>query len=109
MVRIVNATEAKNKFGEIIKHAYLDDEHLIVKRGGIPVVAIVPMADYERLANHNLPAKIGYEVGKSARQERARLSMRAFLEDLHHRMPGISEKEANKDIKQAIQAVRAKK
>jgi prevent-host-death family protein len=48
-VRVVTATEAKNRFGEIIKHAYQDAEHLIVQRDGIPVVAILPIADYERL------------------------------------------------------------
>lgn len=48
-VRIVNATEAKNRFGEMIKHAYQDSEHLIVQRSGIPVVAILPMDEYERL------------------------------------------------------------
>ena len=45
MVRMVSATEAKNRFGAIIKQAYAGDEHLIVERGGIPVVVIVPIQD----------------------------------------------------------------
>ena len=48
-VYIAPATEAKNRFGEIIKRAYSNGEHIIVERGGIPVVAIVPIQDYERL------------------------------------------------------------
>jgi prevent-host-death family protein len=49
MVKTVTATEAKNRFGEMIKGAYLNDEHLIVKRDGIPVVAIISIQDYTRL------------------------------------------------------------
>lgn len=47
-IRVVSATEAKNRFGEMIRHAYQDAAHLIIQRDGIPVVAILPMADYER-------------------------------------------------------------
>lgn len=109
-VRIVNATEAKNRFGELIKHAYLDDEHLIVKRDGIPVVAIVPIADYERMVSpEDLPTGIAEEIEKSARRARAHTSMRAFLEDVHSRMPDVSEEETNAEISEAIREVRAHK
>lgn len=107
MVTVVNATDAKNRFGEMIKRAYIADEHLIIKRGGIPVVAIVPMSDYERLVSSDrLPSSIAKEVKKSAKQERARSNMRAFLEDVHGRMPDISEKKAAKEIAKEIREVR---
>ena len=107
-VRIVNATEAKNRFGEMIGRAYLEYEHLIVKRGGIPMVAIVPMADYERLITpEELPAEIAQEVRTSTKQERARRRLLTFLKEVHQKMPDVSEEEADQDIQQAIQAVRA--
>src|SRR3989339_518349 len=103
MVRIVNATEAKNRFGELIKHAYLEDEHLIVKRGGIPVVAIVPMADYERLiSSEDLPAEVAQEVRASTKQERARRRLLTYLNEVHQKMPAVSEEEADRDIQEAI-------
>ena len=108
MVRIVNATEAKNRFGELIKHAYLEDEHLIVKRGGIPVVAIVPMADYERLVtSEEIPPEIAKEVSASSKQELARRRFLEYLEQAHQKTPVVPEEEANRDIEEAIRAVRA--
>ena len=35
-VALVDATEAKNRFGALIKRAYEHEEHLIVRRGGLP-------------------------------------------------------------------------
>lgn len=110
VIRVVNATEAKNRFGELIQRAYLRDEHLIIKRGGIPVVAIVPMADYERLINTEaLPAEVTEEVSVSTKEERARQRLLRLLERVHRKLPDVPEEEAQKDIEEAIQAVRAGK
>lgn len=43
MPTVISATEAKNRFGEIIRRAYRDGETFIVERGGLPVVMIVPV------------------------------------------------------------------
>src|SRR4051812_3041845 len=112
-VRVVTATEAKNRFGDMIKGAYLRQEHLIVKRDGVPVVAIVPIADYERLVNPDeLPAELRDEMAASSRGSVAgvRLSrLLDFLEDVHEHMPDVSEAEAERDIAEAIRAVRAER
>lgn len=108
MVRVINATEAKNRFGEMIQRAYLQDEHLIIKRGGIPVVAIVPMADYERLIKPDeLPTEVAHEVSVSTREEQARRRLLKLLERVHQKMPDVPEEEAQEDIEEAIRAVRA--
>jgi prevent-host-death family protein len=110
MIKVVNATEVKNRFGELIKRAYLNEEHLIVKRGGIPVVAIVPMADYERLITPDqAPSDITKAVAISKKQELARRRLLTLLEEVHQKMPDVPEEEANRDIQEAIQAVRARK
>ena len=104
MVQVITATEAKNRFGEIIKRAYLGEEHLIVERGGIPVVAIVPIADYERLI---IPEEMSDELAKTVtvgrKQEVARRHLIEFLDRLHGRIPAVPDQ----DIEEAIQAVRA--
>ncbi len=106
-VRIVTATEAKNRFGEMIQNAYLRDEHLIVQRAGIPVVAIVPMQDYERLiAGDELPNTVIQEVARGAKAADARTRLRAFLAEAHRQLPDVPEAEVDQDIQQAIQAVR---
>lgn len=107
VVKIITATEAKNRFGEMIQNAYLRDEHLIVQRGGIPVVAIVPMQDYERLiANHALPGAVAQSVERGARAADARSRLRAFLAEIHKQLPDLPDTEVDQEIQQAIEAVR---
>jgi prevent-host-death family protein len=107
MVRMVSATEAKNRFGALIKQAYAGDEHLIIERGGIPVVAIVPIQDYERLmAEEELAAEVavGVALGSQAAGSRARL--RAFLAGAARHLPVVPEAGIEQDIEAAIAAVR---
>lgn len=106
MIKIVNATEAKNRFGTIIQQAYLKGQHLIIKRGDIPVVAIVPMSDYERLLpNDNIPQEISHSI----KEEQARRRLLKLLDEVQDKAPDVSEKEANQDIEEAIKAVRSHK
>jgi len=44
---IINASEARQRFGQLIKRAYRGDEHIIVQKGGIPIVAIISLPEYE--------------------------------------------------------------
>ena len=109
IVKVVTATEAKNRFGELIKGAYLREEHLIVKRDGIPVVAIVPMADYERLVSAGeLPPEVAQEVAASSKAMQARSELVAFLEQVHAKVPNVPEAEVERDIAEAVRAVRSK-
>jgi prevent-host-death family protein len=56
----INATDARQFFGNVIKRAYTGGEHLIVEKNELPVVVIVPFADYEEMrravARQNLTA-----------------------------------------------------
>jgi prevent-host-death family protein len=49
MVRTITATKAKNRFGELIKQVHVTGDHMIVEKSGIPVVAIIPVTDYQAL------------------------------------------------------------
>jgi prevent-host-death family protein len=50
MVRTISATEAKVKFGAVTQQVIDDGEPVIVESHGQPRVAIVPVAQLERLA-----------------------------------------------------------
>lgn len=104
MVKIVNATEAKNRFGEMIQQAYLKGQHLVIKRDDIPVVAIVPISDYERLIRQK---KVPEELFHISKEKRARRRLLNLLDEVHSKTPDISEKEADQDIKKAIRYVRS--
>lgn len=107
MVRMVTATEAKNRFGKIIKRAYSNDEHLIVERGGIPVVVIVPIQDYEQLVRRDeLPSKASASIGQSSQAAASRARLRSFLAETSHQMPDVAEVEVEQDIQAAVEAVR---
>jgi prevent-host-death family protein len=61
-VRYITATEAKNRFGEVIREAYQEEHHLIVQRDGIPVIAIMPVQEYERLVEARIPVQDASEA-----------------------------------------------
>ncbi len=48
MTRSVPAAEARQKLGQIMKQVYNREVRVIVEKGGIPVVAMVSLADFER-------------------------------------------------------------
>lgn len=107
MVRMVTATEAKNRFGKIIKRAYSNDEHLIVERGGIPVVVILPIQDYEQLVRQDeLPSKAAAEIAQSSQAAASRVRLRSFLAETSLRMPDVTEVEVEQDIQEAVEVVR---
>ncbi len=109
-VRIVSATVAKNKFGEIIKHAYAADEHLIVEKSGIPVVAIIPVADYQQLVGASAAStQVAQKVTEASRRAEARRDLAEFLKRVHAEMPQVDEdeEEAERFIQQEVDVVRA--
>ena len=109
MIRIVTATEAKNRFGQMIKQAYQQEEHLIVERGGIPVAAIIPIQDYEQLvAPDDLPEDVAEAVTAGTKAAGARGRLRTFLAEAHRQIPRLPTTEVDRDIKEAITAVRSK-
>jgi prevent-host-death family protein len=45
----IPATKAHRDFADLIRRTYSGKEHFIVERGGLPVVAIISMTEYEEL------------------------------------------------------------
>lgn len=113
-VSLVDATEAKNRFGAVIKRAYAHEEHIIVRRGGLPIVAIVPMQDYARLMDAATGAaahtEAAPELEAALRAAAARARLREFLAEAHAALPEMSptetEAETEANIAAAIQATR---
>jgi hypothetical protein len=66
------------------------------------------MADYERLVDaEDLTDEMAQTIATSKREEAARWRLVEHLDQVHSRTPDVSEEEAEQDIQQAIQAVRA--
>jgi len=49
MERVVSATEARIRFGELMKRAVEGQETIIVERGGKPHVVVLSVEEYQRL------------------------------------------------------------
>lgn len=49
MQKVISATEARRGFGQVIKRVYNREEHLIVEKDGLPVMAILSINEYEDL------------------------------------------------------------
>ena len=71
----IAATEAKNKFGEVLRKTQLEAQHYIIRRDGIPVAALIPLQDYAWLVD----AEMSVDVANSAKRTRAAASLREFL------------------------------
>ena len=84
----------------------LSERHLR-QRGGIPVVAIVPIQDYERLiAEEDLTTELAAAIAQGSQAANARARLRAFLASTAQRMPVVPEAEVDQDILAAVGAVR---
>jgi prevent-host-death family protein len=106
VVRIVTATEAQNKFGEMLKRTYKSAEHHIIERSGIPVAALVPIADYQRLVPESANAEISRGVATAAQRELAAREMKEPLSSVHERMPVTREDEVETIINAEVAQVR---
>jgi prevent-host-death family protein len=56
-VATITASTLQREVGNVLRRAAKDGEHIIVERGGFPVVVILPLADYRALMNEHRPVK----------------------------------------------------
>ncbi|MBI3914234.1 MAG: type II toxin-antitoxin system Phd/YefM family antitoxin [Chloroflexi bacterium] len=111
-VRVVSAAEAKSEFSAIIKHGFARAEHLIVEKSGVPVAAILPMADYQQLVGAPVAVpKPAQKVDEASNRAQARRDLAEFLTRVHAEMPQVDEdeEEVEKFIQQEVDAMRAER
>ena len=77
MERVVSATEARNRFGELMRWVVESQQPVIVKRGGKPHVVVLSVAEYERLLADQREEEPWKELVDRAREQiRAELGER---------------------------------
>ncbi len=69
MERVLNATEARVHFGELLRRVAERDETVVVERGGIPQAVVMSVADYHRL----MARSTGGDWREAARAARERV------------------------------------
>ena len=88
--KVIPAVEARVHLGEIMKRSFKRGERFIVEKAGIPMVAILSADEYVRLIQE--------------REEQLKI-----FDRIKAKTPNTTSKEAEKDIRKAIQAVRKKR
>ena len=84
----MGAREARNRFADLLGRVHYGGETVIVERSGKPMVAVIPMALYERLIA----------------EREARFQV---LDRIRARLPEVPPEEVERDVAEAIAAVRA--
>lgn len=46
---IISSTQLQRNIGDTLRRVFRDKQHLIVERDGLPVLVMLPVADYEAL------------------------------------------------------------
>lgn len=90
MRKEVATTELHQKLGELLDGVHRNGDRLIIKRADTPLAAIVPIDAYQEML-----------------QQREQVF--SVLDRIWEKVPGVSEKEAQDDIEQAIAEARAEK
>ena len=87
MTRTVGSREARNQFSHLIGEVHYGGQVVIVERSGRPMVAIIPIDDYERLV--------------AEREARFQI-----LEEIRRQVADLPLEEVERDVAEAIAAVR---
>jgi len=84
----MGAREARNNFSQLLGQVHFGGQVVIVERFGRPMVAIIPLQDYQRLI--------------AERETRFQV-----LDEIRRRLPDLPIEEVKQDVAEAIAAVRA--
>ena len=88
MVKTMGAREARSNFSQLLGQVHFGGQVVIVERFGRPMVAIIPLEDYQRLIA----------------EREARFQV---LDEIRRRLPDLPVEEVEQDVAEAIAAVRA--
>src|SRR5438445_11709298 len=89
MVKKVNALKARQNFGQILEEVYYKGDQFVIERAGKPMAAVVPLWQLE------------------AWQKR-REQFFAALEDVQERHQQVKPEVIEKEVREAIRAVRTR-
>lgn len=87
MVERMGARDARNRFADLVGSVHYGGQVVIVERSGKPMVAVIPVEMYQQLV--------------AEREARFQI-----LDRVRSRVPDVPEEEVERDVAEAIAAVR---
>jgi prevent-host-death family protein len=88
MVKHMGSREARNNFSQLLGEVHYGGQTVIIERSGRPMVAVIPLQEYERLVA----------------EREARFQV---LDEIRARLPDLPAEQVEQDVSLAITAVRA--
>lgn len=88
MVTQVSTREARNNLSDLLGNVHYGNQIVIIERSGKPMVAVIPVAMYEQLVA----------------EREARFQV---LDRIRSRLPDLPAEEVERDVTEAITAVRS--
>jgi prevent-host-death family protein len=88
-VERMGARKARNRFADVLGSVHYGDQVIVVERFGKPMVAVIPAEMYERLVAER---EVRFQV----------------LDRIRERVPDIPPEEVERDVAEAIAAIRAR-
>lgn len=95
----IPATQVQRKFGDVVRRVYSGDEHFVVEKDGLPVMAIISMKEYEEF----LKERDYHEQDKRERLKKFQETARAIGEEIER--IGLSEEEMLEQLEETRQRV----
>jgi prevent-host-death family protein len=88
MARHIGAREARNKFADLLGSVHYGSQVVIIERSGKPMAAVIPVEMYQQLIA----------------EREARFDV---LDQVRSRLPDVPSEEVERDVAEAVAAVRA--
>jgi prevent-host-death family protein len=88
MVKTMGAREARNNFSQLLGQVHFGGQVVIVERFGRPMVAMIPLEDYQQLIA----------------EREARFQV---LDEIRQRLPDLPVEDVEQDVVEAVAAVRS--
>ena len=104
-LRVIPSARAKNNFGDLLRRVSEQNETQIVERAGLPVAAIVPIEDLERLYPETVNAIPS--LATNLKRKRAVKRLMAIVNEAGSE--SFSEAEVDRDVIREVEALRRSK
>ncbi|MBI2906263.1 MAG: type II toxin-antitoxin system Phd/YefM family antitoxin [Chloroflexi bacterium] len=88
--KVIKSSEARQKFSELINQVFRTKTRVVVERSGIPVAAVIPAEDLERLQQFEEHRERAFSV----------------IDEIGEAFEGVPEEEIEREVAKALAEVR---
>ncbi|MBF0565098.1 MAG: type II toxin-antitoxin system Phd/YefM family antitoxin [Nitrospirae bacterium] len=91
MIKTISAMKARQTLGQILNEVSISSDTYIIERAGKPLVAVIPVREYERIRQD---------------REKARNEFFQWVDEIHEYNKDVDPEILESEIKEAVEAVK---